>query len=106
MRAFLLILAALILAGAGFFTYLWVHGGDVKGQSLAARSITPASRPAADADANQVVGSSSNVWIKVPDEQTGEIAQEFRAVTYEPVKGTNLVNVKQPEGKFYLGRTE
>jgi hypothetical protein len=106
MRLFLLILLAIVVAGAGFFTYFWIQGGDVKGQALANTSITPASRPSAEADINQIIGATANAWMKIPDEQTGEIAQEFRATKYEPVKGTNLVNVTSPEARFYLGRAE
>src|SRR3954447_22574245 len=104
MRSVLLIFAAIVVAGGGFFAYLWWQA-DVKGSVGVVSAITAASRPADSADPNQMLGETHSAWIKVPDEQTGEIAQEFRAERHEPIKGTNRVRVFNPEARFYMGRT-
>src|SRR5438876_7975771 len=104
MRSFLLILATIVLIGAGFFVYLWTEGGSVKGNAAeVGRRLAPATKPLDVPDPNQVFGAGSNAWMRVPDERTGEISQEFRAVKWDPQRDGSI-KVTNPEAHFYLGR--
>jgi hypothetical protein len=112
MRSVLLIFAAIVLAGAGFFVYLWTQPAVTSGAGMAGRNATnvngapgPTSRPGEVPDAQQMVGRGERVWLKTYDDQTGLLAQEFRAARYDPQKD-GTVHVLEPEARFYLGRQE
>ena len=110
MRSVLLIFAAIVLAGVGFFVYLWTQPA-VSGSATAGRNasnletIGPTSRPSEIPDAQQMVGRGERVWLKTYDDQTGLLSQEFRAARYDPQKD-GTVHVTEPEARFYLGRQE
>src|SRR5205814_3727873 len=105
MRSFLIILATVVLIGAGFFVYLWTQGGGASAGPAIHRNVRPASRPFETSSGQQMIGAGAKPWIKAFDERTGEISQEFRGEKYDtPVNG--MVKVTAPEARFYLGRSE
>src|SRR5947207_10665383 len=109
MRSILLIFAALVLAGVGFFVYLWtqpaVSGKASADNARAQNAIAPSSRPSNIPDAQQVLGPGERVWLKSYDDKTALLSQEFRAARLEPQKD-GTIKVTEPEARFYMGREE
>src|SRR5215204_2764486 len=110
MRSLLLTFATIVLIGIGFFAYLWFQptgssgNNSVSGRAPAPQMIAPATRPVEMPDPERIGGAgvSEDIWIKVPDEKTGALANEFRARRFEPRKD-GTVDVLEPEATFYLG---
>src|SRR5439155_16027060 len=105
MRSFLIILATIVVMGAAFFIYLWTEGGNVRGSAAEpVRRLAPASKPADAPDANQLLGPGEGAWMRMLDERSGEISQEFRAAKWDPQRD-GTIKVSSPEARFYLGGT-
>jgi hypothetical protein len=104
MRSFLIVLATVVVIGAGFFAYLWTQGGSTPGTNATkVRRTAPASRPEEMSTTSPMIGAGAGAWMKSFDEHTGEISQEFRAAKYDPQRD-GTVKVTLPEARFYLGR--
>jgi lipopolysaccharide export system protein LptA len=103
LRSFILVVVAGFALALGALVYFWMqpsgHGRRGGRQRLAATGGDPLKLQASDS--GSPVGPGEHVWLKKHDQRTGELASEFIAEEYTPLKG-GRVSVKDAKARFYM----
>ncbi|HMB96427.1 MAG TPA: hypothetical protein VKK61_10340 [Tepidisphaeraceae bacterium] len=104
MRTFWLILATVVGLALVAGVYTWMQPSSAKHPSAVQRlSESPVSTDPAPttSETDSVVKSGEDVWVKVPDPKTGQLARQFRASRYDP-QPDGSVNVTKPQAEFFF----
>ena len=98
MRSFLLILATLIVLGAGAAIYVYLQPPAAR---MLGHTITASNKQRPQLERTlRGVGDGENPWVKSIDAKTGEIKSQMRARVWLPQRD-NSVNVTDPQAEFF-----